>query len=318
MSVAGWPEVFRGTAAVAAGLVTPGRLRGPDFERLLPDTYAPTPTSPAGSRPDLCLRSLAAVAWAGPGAVLCGYSAAELLGASCGPLDAPAEVNVTGAGPRSRPGVRVRREGLHPGEITEVDGVRVTSRLRTAFDMARWLPLTEGVVAVDALARGEFHPDLLLNFAARYPGLRGVRRVTGVLAHADARSGSPPETRLRLILVRGGLPRPVPQHPVLDDGRRRAVWLDLAYPEYRLGVEYDGGEHFATPQRAREDAQRHTRLVAAGWRVLRYTSDEMRAERSLRNEHQDDPLRIVDDVRGALGLTRRDADRRDLSITGER
>ncbi|MET0190042.1 MAG: DUF559 domain-containing protein [Pseudonocardia sediminis] len=300
MSVPRWPEVFRGSEAVAAGLVTPGRLRGPDFDRLLPDTYAP-----AGSRPDLRLRSLAASYCAGPDAVLCGYSAAELLGASCGPRHAPAEVIVTVDGPRSRPGVRVRRDALHPGEITEAGGVRVTSRLRTAFDLARWLPPDEGVVAVDALARGEFAPDLLMNFAARYTGLRGVRRVTDVLALADPRSGSPPETRLRLILLRGGLPRPVPQHPVLDDGRRRAVWIDLAYPEHRLGVEYDGGDHFATPQRAREDAQRHTRLVAAGWRVLRYTSDEMR----------DEPHRIVDDVHRALRLTRRDAVQRDLSIT---
>lgn len=123
----------------------------------------------------------------------------------------------------------VRRDVLHPGEISEVDGVRVTSRLRTAFDLARLLPLTEGVVAVDALARGEFAPDLLLHFTVRYPGLRGVRRVIDVLSWADARSGSPPETRLRLILVQGGLPRPVPQHPVVDDARR-VLWLDLAYP----------------------------------------------------------------------------------------
>lgn len=304
MTVPGWPEVFRGSAAVAAGLVTPGLLRGPGYDRLFPDTFAP-----AGEhRPDLRLRSLAAYLWAGPGAVLCGYSAAELLGASCGPAPAPAEVTTAHGGPRSRPGVRVHRDALHPGEIVEIRGVRVTSRMRTAFDLARWLPLTEGVVAVDALARGEFGPDLLLNFAARYPGVRGVRRLAEVLSYADARSGSPPETRLRLILVRAGLPRPVPQHPVLDDRRRRAVWLDLAYPEHRLGVEYDGGHHFATPEKAQTDARRHTRLVAAGWRVLRYTADEMRHA----------PDRIADDVRCALGLARRDAAQREVPITGER
>lgn len=290
MRVPGWPEVFRGTAALEAGLLTRGRLRGPGFERVLPDTYVRAGTGP----PDLRLRSLAAYYWAGPGAVLCGYSAAELLGRSCAPSHAPAEVAVTAvrAGVRSRPEVTVHRDLLHPGEITDVDGVRITSRLRTAFDLARWLPLTEGVVAVDALARGEFAPDLLLNFTVRYPETRGVRTVLDVLTWADARSGSPPETRLRLILVQAGLPRPVPQHPVLDDGRREALWLDLAYPEHRLGVEYDGGGHFATPEAARADAQRHTRLVAAGWRVLRYTAEEMRHARD----------RIVDDVRRALGL----------------
>ena len=306
MTVPGWPDVFRGTEAVAAGLVTPARLRGPEFQRLLPDTYAPSDT-----RVDLRLRSLAAYLWAGPGAVLCGYSAAELLGASCAPLAAPAEVTVIadGTGLRTRTGVvRVRRDVLHPGEITDVDGVRVTGRLRTSFDLARWLPLAEGVVAVDALARGAFHPDLLLNFTVRYRGLRGVRNVLDVLTWADARSGSPPETRLRLLLTWAGLPRPVPQHPVLDDERRRAIWLDLAYPEHRLGVEYDGGDHFATPEQARADAQRHTRLVAAGWRVLRYTSDEMRHE----------PDRIVAEVCRALGLPRRDVAQRDLSIFPQR
>lgn len=297
MTVPGWPEAFRGTAAVAAGLVTPDRLRGPGFERLFPDTYVPA----GGEPPDLRLRSLAAYLWAGPGAVLGGYSAAELLGRSCSPSDAPAEV--VGAdlrsGARSRTGVTVRREALHSGEITEIDGVRITSRLRTAFDLARLLPPTEGVVAVDALARGEFNPDLLLNFAVRYPGLRGVRRVIDVLCWADARSGSPPETRLRLVLVRSGLPRPVAQHPVIGDDRR-ILWLDLAYPEHRLGIEYDGGDHFATPDAARADARRHTRLVTAGWRVLRYTADDMRQA----------PDRIVAEVRGALDHAHRDATQR--------
>ncbi|MEQ3554577.1 DUF559 domain-containing protein [Pseudonocardia nematodicida] len=305
MSVPGWPEVFRGTAAIEAGLVTRGQLRGPEYHRLLPDTYVRASETP----PDLTVRSLAAYHWAGPDAVLCGYSAAEMHGASCAPPTAPAEVVVTVIrdGPRSRHGVvRVRRDLLHPGEITEVDGVRVTSRLRTAFDLARWLSPTEGVVAVDALARGEFTPDLLLHFAVRYPGRRGVRKVLDALSRADARSGSPPETRLRLILVQGGLPRPVPQHPVVDE-RREILWLDLAYPEHRLGVEYDGGDHFATPEAARADARRHTRLVAAGWRVLRYTSAEMRHS----------PSRIVAEVRKALELSRPDAGQGELSISPE-
>lgn len=112
-----------------------------------------------------------------------------------------------------------------------------------------------------------------------------------MLCLADARSGSPPETRLRLLLTRAGLPRPAVQHPVLDDGRRRAVWLDLAYPDHRLGVEYDGGDHLE-PDRVLRDIDRHTRLVAAGWRVPRYTAAQMRLE----------PHRIVRDVAAALGL----------------
>lgn len=286
MDVPGWPDVFRGSDAIAAGLVTRGVLRGPRFRCVLPDTYAR-----AGAKRDLALRSYAASRWSRGRGVLSGYSAAELLRASCAQPGAPAELTVAGDVLRSRDGVVVRHAELHPGEVTTVDGLRVTTPLRTAFDLGRRRPLVESVVAVDALARvHRFSPDLLLHFAARYPHTRGVDRLTDTLTLVDCRSGSPPETRLRLVLVQAGLPRPAVQHPVLDDDRRRAVWLDLAYPSHMLGVEYDGRDHL-DPDQVLSDIERHTRLAAAGWRVLRYTARDIRR----------DPDRIVREVTSALG-----------------
>ncbi|MGD9527875.1 hypothetical protein [Pseudonocardia sp.] len=91
----------------------------------------------------------------------------------------------------------------------------MTSPLRTAYDLARRGSLVERVVAVDALARiGRFGPDLLLNFARRYAGTRGNDGIFEVLSHADRRAGSPMESRLRMLLVLGGLPRPEAQWPV--------------------------------------------------------------------------------------------------------
>jgi hypothetical protein len=146
--VAGWPVAFRGAAAVAAGLVTPDRLRGPRFLRLFPDTYIATP---AAGPPDLMLRSHAAYRYVEGAGVLSGYSAAEVLGASCGRWDAPAEVTVPHRGQRSRPGLLVHRTSLHPGDVVEVKGIKATSPVRTAFDLARRGDLVEGVVAVDRL-----------------------------------------------------------------------------------------------------------------------------------------------------------------------
>ena len=60
---------------------------GPHFQRLFPDVYAP-----AAAEPNLLLRSRAAAVHVGGRGVVVGYSAAELLGRSCGPADAPAEV----------------------------------------------------------------------------------------------------------------------------------------------------------------------------------------------------------------------------------
>jgi very-short-patch-repair endonuclease len=78
------------------------------------------------------------------------------------------------------------------------------------------------------------------------------------------------ETRLRLVLVLRGLPRPEAQYPVPDDRGRRAVWLDLAYPEQRIGIEYEGADH-CRPERVLRDAGRYTWLVDEGWRMYRFT-----------------------------------------------
>ncbi|MGH3874356.1 MAG: hypothetical protein ACRDSR_23125 [Pseudonocardiaceae bacterium] len=48
-------------------------------------------------------------------------------------------------------GLRVHREQLADDEVATVDGMVVTSAVRTAYDLARWSTLVEGVVAADAL-----------------------------------------------------------------------------------------------------------------------------------------------------------------------
>ncbi|GAA2545288.1 hypothetical protein GCM10010210_15410 [Pseudonocardia hydrocarbonoxydans] len=288
MTVPGWPEAFRGSAAIAAGLVTRGRLRGPSFLRLFPDTYVRAGASP----PDLLLRSRAAYRYVEGRGVLSGYSAAEVLDASCGPADAPAEVTVPDRAQRAHPGLVVRRERLAPGEIRTVGTLRCTFPHRTAFDLARRGALVDRVMGVDALARRHgFAPDLLLNLPVRYPGLRGTDRLAEVLALADRGSGSPMETRLRLLLVLAGLPRPRTQWVVQDERVRRAVWLDLAYPLHRIGIEYDGGTH-TTAAGVRRDIARSTDLLDLGWRIYRYTADEVYGE----------PGRIVRQIARALGM----------------
>jgi very-short-patch-repair endonuclease len=273
VSVVGWPEVFRGSEAVAAGLTTWSRLRGPRFRRLFPDVYTPVGPEPAPLR----LRSLAAARLVGPRGVLSGGSAAELLGASCAQRSAPAEVTLVDGGRfREHPGLLVHRDRISTGEQVPVGDVRVTHPVRTAWDLARRLDLVDAVVAVDRLANHcRFSPDLVLNFPVRYPRARGNGRVYDVLAHAERYSGSPMESRLRMLLVLAGLPRPRAQWVVQDPGTRTAVWLDLAYPDLRIGIEYDGEEH-TRPDRVLRDIGRGTRLLDRDWLVYRYTKHEIR------------------------------------------
>ena len=265
--------MFRGSAAVAAGLVTWSRLRGPRFQKLFPDIYA----AASDEAPPLKLRSRGAGLLVAGRGVVSGYSAAELLGAPCAPKEAPAEVTVCGR-QREHPGLLVHRDRLAPEEIRLVDGLRVTTPLRTAFDLARWLHPVEGVVAVDALAnRHLFHPDLLLHLGARHRGLRGVDRLPEVLTHATRWSGSPMESRLRMIIVGAGLPCPELQWVVQDVAARTAIWLDMAWPELKIAIEYEGGGH-AAPEVVLRDVGRYTSLVDDRWRIYRYTKFEVYRE----------------------------------------
>jgi hypothetical protein len=278
--VPGWPVAFRGSLAVHAGLVTWSRLRGPRFRRLFPDVYCPAGDDP----PDLRLRSLGAYRLVEGRGVLSGYSAAVLLDADCAPHpNVPAEVTVAGGGRRVHPGLTVHRDRIAPGETSAVGDVRCTSALRTAYDLGRQDDLVEAVVAVDRLAnRHRFPPDLLLHFTNQYRGARGTARLCRTLAHADPYAGSPMESRLRMIIVRAGLPRPRVQWAVQDVEARTAVWLDLAWPEYRIGIEFEGGGHTA-PVEVLRDAGRYTRLVDRGWRIYRYTKFDVYG----------DPARII-------------------------
>jgi very-short-patch-repair endonuclease len=56
--------------------------------------------------------------------------------------------------------------------------------------------------------------------------------------------------------------------------------VDLAFPEHRVAVEYDGAWHAERGQFAK-DRRRLNRLVAAGWTVLHVTAADMRDPEAL-------------------------------------
>jgi len=261
---------FRGDTARRRGLVTRAALAGPRYRPVYPNVYLP-----AGVPLTLATRSRAAYLLVAEHGALAGYSAAELLGARCAPADADAEVIVPRRNFRERPGLRVHRDRLADDEVTEVDGVVLTTPARTAYDLARWLPLMDAVPAVDTLRWStEVSLPAIAAIDRRYPGSRWRSRVSGVLALSDAGAHSVMESRCRLALVLRGLPRPRTQYPIMVPGLDWAIHLDLAYPEHRVGIEYDGAGHRSRAAQ-RVDNERHNLLLLAGWTILRFTSDDV-------------------------------------------
>jgi very-short-patch-repair endonuclease len=171
-------------------------------------------------------------------------------------------------------GLRVRRVvSLPPEDITTVGRNRCTTGLRTALDIARFEDLPESVVALDVLlARGIAYQHELREALAVLAG-RGVRRASRAVELADARAESQPESRLRVALALGGL-HPVPQFTVRDAEGRFIARVDLAFPEARVAVEYDGAWH-GTDGQLRKDRRRLNALVREGWVVLHVTAADM-------------------------------------------
>ena len=108
----------------------------------------------------------------------------------------------------------------------------------------------------------------------RFPGSGTIR---AALPQARELVESPKETETRLLLVAGGLPEPTVQHEVWTDGRLLGR-TDLAYPQWKIAIEYEGDGHRTDKEQWRKDIQRQRHLEGEGWIVIRLTQADLEAE----------------------------------------
>jgi very-short-patch-repair endonuclease len=187
-----------------------------------------------------------------------------------------------------RPSVRIppkaRRSGarrlvrLRYGFLSRSELERgVTSPLRTVLDCLRDLSLREALSVGDSALRKQlvqFDELVAAAAAARGPGSAIVRRRVSML---DARAANAFESSCRAILLEAGVTTFRPQVTI----RHNDQWIgrvDLADVAARVVIECDGWETHGTRGGWTKDARRHTLLVAAGWRPLRFTWEEVMFE----------------------------------------
>jgi hypothetical protein len=182
----------------------------------------------------------------------------------------------------------VRCIQLAPEDVVWRDGFPVTSPVRTCFDLAARLPLVEAVAAVDMALHGRVITlDRFRGYVAEHKGIAGVVKARQILEHLEPKSESPMESRLRMLLVLGGLPRPEAQVSLTDSHKGFVARVDLFYADARLAVEYDGEQH---RDQLTDDNRRQNRLHEIGVTVLRYTAPDLKER----------PDHVLTQVRAAL------------------
>ena len=253
-------RVFVGSEAVAQGALTAYELRKWN-QRLFRDVYS-------AKTEEVTLRDRIEGAWlrSGRQGVIAGVAASALHNAQWVDDDIPIEL-IWNYG-RSPSGLLVRNETLAEDEITRVAGIPVTTRVRTAFDLGRYLPRDEAVARLDSLMRAQvFSIEDVSLLAKRYQGARGLKALRVALPLVDGGAASPRETWLRLLYIDAGLPTPTTQIPIVEGRGRLVRWADMGWEEFMVVSEYEGDQHRTSRTQYTKDIRSLRKARSLGWIV---------------------------------------------------
>ncbi|MGH3902157.1 MAG: hypothetical protein ACRDTA_28690 [Pseudonocardiaceae bacterium] len=172
-------------------------------------------------------------------AVITGRSAATLRGLPLARTEDPVEA-VVGLETQvfRRAGLDLRRCEVRDDESEAWSGIRLATRRRMGFDLLLDRSLPDAVADLDAAVRVALvgQQEMQLYLVGRHD--RGIVAARHALELIDPRAESRPESQMRVHLVLGGL-CPEVQYRIYHCGRLIAR-ANLAFPERRLAVEYDG------------------------------------------------------------------------------
>ena len=263
------------------------RVQRGAWEEVEQGVYRASPAAPA-----TCEQQLIALTLSVDG-VAFGRSAAWLYGLVPAPKR-PEVLVVRASRNRLRDGLHTTR-ALPSAEIALVKGIRATIPARTVIDASATLSQRAVVRLVDhAVVRRLVRPASLWRRAIELQNSKrpGCRKVLLALAsqHTELVSARNEWEARVLRLVDGtGIPAPVPNHGLVLDGQRR--FLDVAWPEHMVVLEFDGFEPHMVRAVFDDDRVRQNALVAAGWTVFRVTSRML----------EDDPRGLLASLAATIG-----------------
>ena len=238
---------------------------------------------------DARTRAAAGILLHGRRSAVCGSAAAVLHGFTAIKPDGVHVLVPYGTHVHTRPGLTVHTgPPLPPGEIEDLEGLPVLTTERVITDLLCTtgprdaLAVTDQALAACAPQLREARRERIAKRLAARPDLRGVNCGIRLLGLASGLAESPAESWLRLELAELGFPRPEVNWPVRSVAGVELFRLDLAWPEQRIALEYNG--YAAHAGREVEDEQRAAELGRRGWIVLVATKADLRDSRKLERD----------------------------------
>lgn len=172
----------------------------------------------------------------------------------------------------------------------------------TADPASIWAQLAPQLEVVQAIILG----DAIIH-EARFPGSTRLRRtpvatidqltavaytprrargaaLRALLPRLSPHAASPQESRLRVQLAEWGFPEPALDYDVYDEAGALAGCSEIAYPEFRLAVEYEGTHHRVSAPQWNRDIEKYRRYTQLGWEVIRVTATLLGPDRATLRE----------------------------------
>ncbi|WP_374009969.1 DUF559 domain-containing protein [Leifsonia sp. LS-T14] len=260
---------FRVTDATAAGIGN-GRLRGSDLMRPVRGVRAPADA-------DLPTRCRALLLHRPAGMAFSHTTAAQLYGAPL-PFRLDTDtIHVTVTAPSRAPQISgVIGHVARRAHTTLRNGLPLTSPAATWLDLAATLRRHELVAVGDyLLAQGLTTAEELAEALDDALGRRGVAAARLALPLLREGSESPAESALRVVLHDAGVVPPCLNYRIHSREGTFVARVDMAYPDQRLVIEYEGDHHRIDRDQWHKDIRRQARLEDLGWRVIRATAADL-------------------------------------------
>jgi very-short-patch-repair endonuclease len=188
------------------------------------------------------------------------------------------DITVPGrTGRRGPPGVRLHRSKLlQEGDVTEVDGIAVTSLAWTVVDYAAITNARQVRLVLEALDRRRLYIgrelDEVLQRTPNRKGGKTVRKAIGDLKGPAPWLQSELEETFRELIRASDLPGY--EANVLVEGEL----VDALWRQERVIVELDGFAFHKSRAQFEADRRRDAKLQVAGYRVLRITQQRLKNE----------------------------------------